>query len=255
MAGGKLVLCALILLILIAAAALAFPLARAFVVLPLVLFLPGAVMARVFLPERKIDFEFVVFSAGLSLAAVIVFALMLNLFQAVNAAGWGAAAFALIFVAIVALLRSTRVRRAARYVNLSHFALKRAGAIIIGFVVAASLVVSAIALAHYGASRHLQFKYTEFWIVPSQAGDQLVTIGVRNKEQKASTYDVEVLVDQRLLARWDDIDLADDDPWIKQVPIPLKLDPNHRIEARLYNHDEPLQIYRNVWISASNLTE
>ena len=251
MAGNRVTLAGLACAILLGMAALAAwapALARGFAVAPLILFLPGFLVLRTFRPKQKMSFEFVVLSAGMSVVATIVFALVLHAFDSMTAVGWGTA---LSVLATVALLRSLFI--ASGWASPPKLAFEWSGAVVAGFVLVAILLTGGIALARYAAVNHRQFTYTDLWLVPSaDDSEERVTVGVRNKEQNSSTYDLEVLVNNGLLIRWSDIHLADNAEWVRQLPIPALVEPGQRIEARLYNHAAPFKLYRDVWLSRPN---
>jgi uncharacterized membrane protein len=76
-----------------------------------------------------------------------------------------------------------------------------------------------------------------------------VTVGIRNKEQNSSSYLLELVVNGKLLVRWPPFALTDNEEWVEQVPIPMDLGLNQRVEARLYKTDDPHRLYRRVWLS------
>jgi uncharacterized membrane protein len=227
---------------------------RLFAMVPLAFFLPGFLLLRALLPKNEVDFEYVILSIGMSVASTIVFALILHTLDAMNSLGW---TVAVALVVIGALWRS-RSLAGAQYLGSTFqwSALGLNGASIVCFGVVAVLVTGGIALASYGAANQRQFAYTELWMVPFDGNsNERVTIGVRNKEQKHSSYDLEVLVNNKLLVRWPEFDLSEDEEWIKQLPIPMNLGLGQRVEARLYDHDAPLRLYRRVWLSRTNIME
>jgi uncharacterized membrane protein len=227
---------------------------RLLAIMPFVFFFPGFLLLRVLLPKKEVDFECLILSIGMSLAATIAFGLILHSLNAMNSVGWGV----VVTLVVLGALLSTSPRGRAQ--NLSSFFLWSArgfnGASIACFGIVAVLVTGEIALASYGSANHRQFAYTELWMVPFDGrSNERVTIGVRNKEQKRSSYDLEVLVDDKLLVRWSQFDLSEDEEWIKQLPIPMVLKFGQRVEARLYNRDVPLRLYRRVWLSQTNITD
>jgi uncharacterized membrane protein len=227
---------------------------RLLAVMPLVLFLPGFLLLRALLPKGEVDFECVILSIGISVASTVVFGLILHSLDAMNSLGW---TVAVAFVVMGALWLS-RSRGGVRYLGAAFqwSALGLNGASMVCFGVITVLVTGGIALASYGAANQRQFAYTELWIVPFDGhSNERVTIGVRNKEQKHSSYDLEVLVNDKLLVRWPEFDLSEDEEWVKQLPIPMNLGVGQRVEARLYNHDSPLRLYRRVWLSRANVTD
>jgi uncharacterized membrane protein len=221
-------------------------------ILPLVLFLPGFLLLRRLFPQRAVDFESIVLCVGTSVASTIVFGLVLHWCNALNASGWGAA---VTLVALAALAQSLFGARQQGGESLfAASSLRPAGAWIASLGLVVVLLTGGISLAKYGAENHRQFTYSELWMLgENHHSDGRVTIGVKNDEQKPSVYDLEVLVNDKLLVRYPSFRLAEDEQLVKQVPIPVDLGIGQRVEARLYNHDAPFRIYRRAWLSSPDV--
>jgi uncharacterized membrane protein len=218
------------------------------VIIPLLLLLPGLVVIRGALRKKAMNFEFLILAIGMSVALTIVLGLVLHGLNALNSGGWGAAISALLAVAIWRWLFAKDASRKEE--RLSPFAVAGNRRLAACSGVAAALFAGSIALAHYGADNHRQFAYSELWMVPSEGADSnTISVGVRNDEQKATNYDLEVLVDNKVFVRWPEFRLENDEQWTRELPIPLAIRHSRHVEARLYNRDQPLRIYRRVWLS------
>ena len=229
-----------------AAFVLASSIVRAIVLTPLALFLPGFVFMRATLPKSPVGMEYVTAAIGMSFVLLILSGLGLHAVGFLNPVGWCAL---LALVASIALFQSSSLLSPRRVIDALGALTKAKGAIVAGFGVAA-IVMTAFGLSTYAAAAHRQFTYTDAWIVwPGDREGQSVTVGIRNKEQRRSTYDLELLVNQKLIARWQSFTLADDGELTKEVPLAFGVLPGARIEARLYNHDDPGRIYRDVWVT------
>jgi uncharacterized membrane protein len=215
--------------------------------IPIVLFFPGFLLLRALAPQRSFDFESLVLTVGLSLAATIVTALALHMFHALTSAGW-MVAFGALFLAASAprlLPRTRRVETAAA----SPPALRRSRAAlaIVSFTCVVGLVTVAVALAHQGAVSHRQFAYTELWVLRSETGG--VTIGVKNEERQSVDYELEVLVNGSVFARWPSYVVEKDEQRLEHLAIPIDDVSIRRVEARLYRTDGDLTLYRRAWLS------
>jgi uncharacterized membrane protein len=215
--------------------------------LPVVLFFPGFFLLRALAPWRSFDFESLVLTLGLSLAATIVTALALHMFQALTPAGWVAAFGALFLVASAPRLlpRTARVEKA----TVSPPALRRSQAAlaIVSFTCVVGLVTAATALAHQGAVNHREFAYTELWMLRSGTGG--VTIGVKNEERQPVDYELEVLVNGSVFARWPSYVVENDEQRLEHLAIPIDDVSIRRVEARLYRTEGYPTLYRQAWLS------
>jgi uncharacterized membrane protein len=226
-----------------------FVLVRAMVIVPLVLFLQGALVLRALMPKRPIDFEFIVMSVGMSLSLTVVIGLVLHFLDAMTTLGWSVASGALCAGAVLWFRRSSG---GASVLEFRLTAVLTTRATVVCACLVWTLVASSVALARYGAVNQRQFTYTDLWIQPSDGrSENVVTVGVRNREQRSENYVLEVMANGKLLARWPQFHLANDEQRVIQVPISMALDPDDSVEARLYRADAPQRLYRRVWLSNS----
>jgi hypothetical protein len=221
------------------------------VVTPLLLLLPGVFFAGP-LRNRALDFEFVILAIGMSVAFVIVFALVLHGLGAMNFGGWAAAVSA--FLALAGWRWASGRRASGDRSSSQTSAIVRPRGLIVSCAVALALLAGGVAWARYGADNHRQFAYSELWMVPSEGPtSNNIALGVKNSEQKATNFDLEVLIDDKVFVRWPEFRLENGEQWTKQLTIPLAVRYSRHVEARLYNRDQPERIYRRVWLSRNEV--
>jgi hypothetical protein len=216
---------------------------RILVTVSSIVFIPGFLILRAASPGRRVDLEFVVLSGGTSIATIIVLGLVLHVFNSMTPRGW---TVALALVCVGAIVWSGQSKSAEALRPLTFSASRMALA---SFGIMAVLFAGAIAIARHGAVNQRQFKFTDLWIVPSDGRDlERVTVGVRNHEQHATTYILELVRNGKLLVRWPPFALGDNEERVEVFPISTKQGPEMRIEARLHKADDPL-FSRKVWLS------
>jgi hypothetical protein len=217
--------------------------------LALVLWLPGS--ALVGLAARGLrGIEAWVLSVGLSLALAVICGLALNAIGALDQRGW-ALSLAGISAGAAALARPPAATAGtARAGGLRWRSLDAAM-----FGLAALLAVAAAAEARRAATAPGQFTYTEFWLVPEAAGEgSAMTIGIRNVERVAATYEVDILEDGRLVGRWPPLDLAPGATFTASLGR-SRATPRRRVEARLYRDGNRETIYRRAWSAGAARAE
>ena len=208
--------------------------ARTVAALPLLFFLPGYVVLRSLGAARPLCYATFVSAVGISLSLVVVAGLVLNIFGALNGAGW---LMALAPTALIGCL----------VLSPQRFAIKAIGLMpAVAFGAAALLAAAAIEAARAGAIAQRQFAYTELWILPADgASAQTVIVGLDNQEKLDVAYALELRSDDHVVGRWPDLRLAAGErrSWI--VPIPTA---ERRVEALLYRTDDGVSLYRRAWI-------
>lgn len=227
-----------------APAALRLPFALA-----LVLWLPGS--ALVGLAARGMrGAEAWVLSVALSLALAAICGVALNAIGALDARGW---ALALAGITVGAAALAWRPASASRIDRPGG--LRWRGLDVTMFGLAALLAVAAATEARRAAMAPAQFPYTEFWLVPEAAGDSsAMTIGIRNVEQVAATYEVDILEDGRLVGRWPPLDLAPGATVTTAIGR-SRAPAGRRLEARLYRDGNRQTIYRRAWSAGASRAE
>jgi uncharacterized membrane protein len=221
---------------------------RALATIPLLLFLQGFLVLRALMPRRQVDFEFVVLSIGMSITSTMLLGLLLHAFHAMNHYGWAIGSGAVCIGAASWSRFSGGGKSRASVLPTAMPGVRGAAIVCLGIV--GALFAGAIVVARYGALNHRQFAYTDLWILPSDGQSmERVTVGIRNKEQRPSNYALELLANGKVLVRWPRFSLADNEERIEQVPIPMILDINQPVEARLYETGDPERLYRRAWLS------
>jgi hypothetical protein len=107
------------------------------------------------------------------------------------------------------------------------------------------VATGAYALAVRDEATHRQFRYTEFWMLPSASGDAgRLTVGVRSAETQTQRFDLEITLDGQLFAVFRSLTIAPGDTWAQEIPLPLSTTPK-KAEARLYRPEDN-RLYRSV---------
>jgi uncharacterized membrane protein len=221
----------------------------------LVFVLPGLLLLRNLRPRPAPSFENVILSLGMSIALVIVLALVLHRFNALSPSGWW---LLLPFCCLAAWLLSRRKAGAApeepglapeEHASMRGIAVNGYQAASLATVVA--LVAFAIVTARNGALAHQQFAYTEFWLTPFDGRDHhRVVVGVHNKEKQPVSYDLELTLNDKIVARHPNLVLADNEQIVEQMTAPDDgTSSEQRIEARLYRNGSQPILYRRVSLS------
>jgi uncharacterized membrane protein len=223
------------------------PVLRILCGLPLVLLLPGYAILLAALPEGRRTLAGAVFAIGLSIVVTVFAGLALHSLGAMNSVGW---AFALCVITVVAswvacFRSSPIVADKARYWPR----LRRRQALML--ICAAVIAAGAVVLAQQGALARREFAYTEFWMVPTPQVGGSVTIGFKNAEEQPSSYDVEVMLDDKVVAVWRSIPLQTGHSWTTELAIPLGHSGAKRAEAWLFKNGDRGLIYRRVWLKAA----
>jgi uncharacterized membrane protein len=212
---------------------------RAVLGVPAVLLLPGHALLRASGVRTATWTEHVVYAIGASLAATVAGGFVLNALGRLSPTGWSAW-----FLVVVLAAAAFAARRRdlpdlpawtrPRGILFRHFA--AAG-------IASSLATAAYALAVRDEAYQQQFKYTEFWMLPSAAGGTL-SVGVRSGETRTLQYDLEVALDGQPFVIFRSLSIAPGEVWTREIPVNLLAAPQNA-EARLYRLEDE-RIYRRV---------
>jgi hypothetical protein len=107
------------------------------------------------------------------------------------------------------------------------------------------VAIGAYALAVRDEAAYRQFKYTEFWMLPSPSGEPgLLTVGIRSAETRTQRFDVEITLDGQPFAIFRSLTIAPGDTWAREIPVPA-LATRQTAEARLYRPEDN-RLYRSV---------
>jgi hypothetical protein len=235
---------------------------RAVLVLPLVLFLPGYVLAAALFPGRgaglKVE-ERAVLSIGLSLALVALGGLLLNQTPwGLQADSWAALlGLFTLGAAVVAVLRPLRPASGVGTAGDAEgdpipLQLRAPVGVRHGlaFAGAAAILAGAVAIAHQGAqAQQAATGFTQLWLVPSAPGAAggALRLGVRSAEPHPATYSLRVTVDGVQTDAWPAIVLAPGQTWETTVA-PA---PEGAMEALLSRADASQQVYRRVTLPSA----
>jgi uncharacterized membrane protein len=224
------------------------------IALPLVLVLPGyAISAAIFLKHRLGVPERLLFSVGLSLAVAALGGLALNITPwGLSAGSWAVLLGSVTLGAsVVALAR----RRERLWVSTGHsrVGLRAYEVLLLGL--AALVVVVGLRLARTPVPSQGFQGYTFLWILPAnENAHDAVRLGVSSNEFAATSYRLQVKVNDAILREWPVIELAPGEQWEATVVLPAAQAQDERVEALLYRSDAPDTVYRRglLWLGQAS---
>ncbi len=205
---------------------------------PTVLFVPGHPLLRAIGIRTSSPLEHLIYAVGASLAAGIAGGFALNLFGLLSPSGW-----ALWFFVVAMAASLVAGRRATPALQLRPRLPQLQPHHVAAFALAASLATGAYALAVRDEAMQQQFKFTEFWMLPS-ANRSGLTVGVKSGEAQTQRFDLEISVDGRPFAAFRSLAIAPGEIWMREIALPQQIAPQ-KAEARLYR-PEDRQLYRSV---------
>jgi hypothetical protein len=225
----------------------AAPILRAAVALPLIFFVPGYLVLRLFLRPSHFKLADILFASGLSVVIVIAGAFLLNAAGLLTPGGWA------LFLAGVSLLAAAAGKWLGRPVGWPAF--KRPAwadfwntqAIMIS--AACVLTIAAFLADRHEALRHAEHTFTDFWLVaqdPGRAGE--LTLGIRNQEGEVADYEVEIVTGGNISGSFRSISLKPGDTWTAPVSGGFKSGRIQRVEAWLFKNKDYGTVYRRVWV-------
>lgn len=221
------------------------PVVRTIAGLPLIFYLPGHAILCAVGRVRRTTLETLVFTTGLSMVVTVFCGLILNLLGPLTPLRW---AVALAVITLGAYWRAHRSTQGSLFVSPRRLrlpALSRKRALML----AASIVIAVVATtwSRFDAQAYREFAFTELWMVPG-AGGGAVTVGIRNAERAATSYDLELAIDNRIVAVRRAIELNVGEKWITDFAWPARDGKAHAAEARLFKHGRDGVVYRRVWL-------
>lgn len=206
---------------------------RIVLALPLLLFFTGHLALRV-IGTKLQPLEYVLASVGMSLVICVAGCFVLYGISALRPIGWAS------WILVVVLGLSGWITRQAVPGGLVvHWpAMQRWHVATIGTAVL--ILTGAYGLAIYDEANTREFRYTEFWIVPTKPGKFI--IGIKNGEAASETYDISVTTPTGIIAEIHSITIDPGKVWTRT------LDSRYRTEATLYLHrgDQGHIVYRRV---------
>lgn len=115
----------------------------------------------------------------------------------------------------------------------------------VAIALAALVATGAYALAVRDEAAYREFKYTEFWMLPSADGEPgRLTVGVRSAETHAQQFDLEITIEGQAFAAFRSIAIAPGETWARDIQGPVSAT-RQRAEARLYRPEDN-RLYRSV---------
>lgn len=210
--------------------------------LPLVIILPGYALVAAFAGETLGAAERLVLIIGLSIATVALGGLALNLTT------WGLqpGSWAIVLAAVtligcgLALYRRVNGHSTLAPVSFNPGFNLRQGAMLgfAGVLVAASLLIAR------GGVEDQHSRFTQFWMMPDEAGKSSVKLGIISTEATPINYTLRLETDNgQVVKEWPSIRLEPGNRWETLQDIPT----TGNLQAKLYRTDQPDTVYR--WAS------
>ena len=219
---------------------------RVLLALPLVFVLPGyAFTAVAFTRNERWSAEGAAFTLGSSLALTILTGLVLNYTPGgLERRTWAVALAGITVVAAtVGFVKERRSEQTPR--RLEWPALKATRLVL--FSLAFLVTAAALGISRLGAiqAEH-KSKFTQLWMLPTQAKSASVQIGIANDEGSVKSYRLVLRAGNDRLESWPSIVVRPGERWVKTIQLPHELTMETRLEADLYRAAKPGTLYRRV---------
>jgi uncharacterized membrane protein len=212
---------------------------RAILGVPMVFLVSGHTVLRAIGVKTASVPEHLAYAIGASLASGIAGGLVLNAMGFLTPLGWAIWLWA---VTVGASLVAAASRNAPALPPWPG-SVRIGGRNVVAFALAMLVTTGAYALAIRDEAYPRQFHYTEFWLVPSAAGDRLA-VGLRNVETKTVRFDVEITLDGHPFAVFRSLAMAPGAMWTREIPM-LAAATVQKVEAKLYRPEDN-RLYRSV---------
>ncbi|MER8548157.1 hypothetical protein NKH41_20850 [Mesorhizobium sp. M1169] len=184
--------------------------------------------------------EHLVYAVGASLAAGIAGGFALNAVGFLTPLGWAVWFGTVTAAAALVAVRCDAPDRPA-WPAPPRLRLWQGAALMLAVLVA----TGAYALAVRDEAAYREFKYTEFWMLPSPNGEpDLLTVGIRSAETRAQRFDLEITLDGQPFAIFQSLTIAPGDTWAREILVPVSAT-RQTAEARLYGPEHD-RLYRRV---------
>lgn len=230
------------------AALLPWEIVRIVAALPLTLFLPGyAIVAVSFgsselaLPKR------LTLSVGVSLMVLVLGAFVLNVFPfGIRTASWAILLAVVILAACVgaALRRERPQPRRGRRRPLANFRPARGSVALLAAAVVIAGAALIVAQKPLGAKNAEGF--TALWMLPTDAREDAVRVGVVSSEQDPAAYTLAVKVGGKSRSRKIPVHLDPGEEKSFEVKVPSVSGGRAHVVASLYRKGEPQRLFRRV---------
>lgn len=208
-------------------------------------YLPGSAFLWGVFRSPRTALTGLIFAAGLSITATILCGFALHLVGNMTREGW---AIALCTVTLAGLCVA-RIRQSRGFEIRPYGWPRLHPARAATMLCAAGLALAVVAINRQQTLARSEFAYTEFWMVP-ESNKGFVALGVKNEETAASTYDVEVSIDDTVAHVWRAIPLAVGETWRTEFTLPPQPAGSKGIKAWLFKDNDHSLVYRRVWLPA-----
>ncbi|MER8638071.1 hypothetical protein [Mesorhizobium sp. M0854] len=207
---------------------------------PMVLLVSGHAVLRALGVRTTSASEHLVYAVGASLAAGIAGGFALNAVGFLTPLGWAVWFGTVTAAAALVAVRCDAPDRPA-WPAPPRLRLWQGAALMLAVLVA----TGAYALAVRDEAAYREFKYTEFWMLPSPNGEpDLLTVGIRSAETRAQRFDLEITLDGQPFAIFQSLTIAPGDTWAREILVPVSAT-RQTAEARLYGPEHD-RLYRRV---------
>ncbi len=229
--------------------------------LPLIFILPGYALSSALFPTQRFGTaERLILSLGLSLTAVILGGLLLNLTSfGLKTDSWalylGGITVGACAVTLARRHRQSASKSAFEWSSISGIRLNLRQGLFIG--IALLIVCGAVTLSIIGAQQQPRKGFTQLSLLPSggtTSANNAVSLGISNMEAQGMQYRLAVNMDGKVIKEWPTIVLSVGQQWKAILVIPPS---GHagatRVEAMLYRLDSPGTVYRDVvlWLGTT----
>jgi hypothetical protein len=240
-AAAGAVLCALM------AALVPVEILRVIAALPLTLYLPGfALVAATFDGEELAPLKRVTVEVAASLILLVLGAFVLNIFPfGLATASW---AVLLALVVVLGCFVAARRRGAAKPVKRSLLdGVDRPSTRTVLMLTAATLVgAAAIALAQTPLPAKHAEGYTALWMLPTDAEEEAVMVGVESNEQDPAAYRLRISQAGGSESQTFRVELDPGEEKTYEVEVPRGATGTEHVVASLYREGDPDRLFRRV---------
>lgn len=208
---------------------------------PMVFLVSGHTVLRAIGVRTTSSLQHLVYAVGASLAAGIAGGFVLNAAGFITPLGWALWFWAVTAAAALVAAGRRDTPDLPAWPAPARVRLWQGAA----FTLAVLVATGAYALAVRDEAAYREFKYTEFWLLPSGSGESgRITVGIRSAETHAQRFDLEITLDGQPFAVFRSIAVAPGDTWARKIPVPA-LATRQTAEARLYRPEDN-RLYRRV---------
>lgn len=213
--------------------------------LPLALFMPGwAIVAAAFAGSEPVRAVRWTLSIGISLCVLALGAVLLNAFSfGLTTASWAVLLVAVVFIAGAAAAARRGPASGGRPTRSpARISLREAAPL----AAAALVAVGALVLAQRPLPAKHALGFTALWVLPENARQEAVVVGVLSSEQDPTSYVLRVSRSGAREPKAYGLRLEPGQERTFRVAAPHRAGASTRVTASLYESDRPGRVYRRV---------